>query len=110
MDVTVTNPSSDVALVTVQGAIDVDTAAGLRAALEHLLDVGTHRIVVDLGGVDFCDSIGLGTLAYTHTTCTAGGGYLRLTAPTPFMQRLLTTVGLTPPIPVFPTVEAALPS
>ncbi|WP_238011005.1 STAS domain-containing protein [Dactylosporangium sp. AC04546] len=103
-----TNPSSDVALVTVRGAIDVDTAPRLRGALEDLLDAGASRIVVDLGGVEFCDSIGLGTLAYTHSTCVAAGGYLRLAAPRPFMQRLLTTVGLTPPIPVHRTVESAV--
>ncbi|WP_433199237.1 STAS domain-containing protein [Dactylosporangium sp. CS-047395] len=108
MHVAVTNRDGDIALVSIHGAIDINTAPALRDTMHQLLNAGRTRIVVDLAGVDFCDSIGLGTFAYTRNHCAAAGGFLRLAAPSPFLSRLLTTVGLTGPIPVHPTVTDAL--
>jgi anti-sigma B factor antagonist len=108
MHVAVTNRDADIVLVSIQGAIDINTAAALRDTMHQLLERGHTRIVVDLGGVDFCDSIGLGTFAYTRNHCHASGGFLRLAAPAPFMARLLRTVGLAGPIPVHATVTEAL--
>jgi anti-sigma B factor antagonist len=82
----------------------------MRNTMHTVLDPGASRIVVDLGGVDFCDSIGLGTFAYSHNHCVAAGGFLRLAAPLPFLARLLDTVGLAARIPIHDTVSAALRS
>ncbi|MER7279968.1 STAS domain-containing protein [Dactylosporangium sp. NPDC000244] len=108
MHIAVTNRDGAIALVSIHGAIDINTAPALRDAMHQLLEAGHTRIVVDLAGVDFCDSIGLGTFAYTRNHCAASGGFLRLAAPSPFLARLLRTVGLTGPIPVHATVTEAL--
>ncbi|UWP78448.1 STAS domain-containing protein [Dactylosporangium fulvum] len=110
MDVAVSNRKDGTVLVTVSGTIDIDTAPALRSAMEGLLDDGRNRIVVDLSGVDFCDSVGLGTFAYSHNHCVEHGGFLRLAAPSPFLARLLATVGLAGRIPVHATVTDALPT
>ncbi|MFB9446544.1 STAS domain-containing protein [Dactylosporangium vinaceum] len=108
MHLAVTNRAGGIALVSIAGAIDLNTAPALRDTMHRLLDEGRTRIVVDLAGVQFCDSIGLGTFAYARNHCEATGGFLRLAAPTPFMARLLRTVGLAGPIPVHATVTEAL--
>jgi anti-sigma B factor antagonist len=108
MDVAVTNREDGTALMTIVGAIDLTTASDLRHAMHGVLDRGACRVVVDVSGVEFCDSIGLGTFAYAHQHCTASGGSLRLASPTPFLARLLQTVGLAGPIPVHDSVDAAL--
>ncbi|WP_426514334.1 STAS domain-containing protein [Dactylosporangium sp. McL0621] len=108
MHVAVTNRDGGIVLVSIHGAIDINTAVALRDTMHQLLESGNTRVVVDLAGVDFCDSIGLGTFAYTRNHCHAAGGFLRLAAPTPFVARLLRTVGLTGPIPVHDTVAEAL--
>jgi anti-sigma B factor antagonist len=108
MHLAVTNRDADIALLSIHGAIDLNTAPALRDAVHQLLEAGRTRIVVDLAGVDFCDSIGLGTFAYGRNHCVAAGGFLRLAAPSPFLARLLRTVGLTGPIPVHSTVVEAL--
>jgi anti-sigma B factor antagonist len=108
MHVAVTKRDGQVAIVAVTGAIDLTTASQLRDAIHSLFEAGHTRIVVDLAGVEFCDSIGLGTFAYGHNHCVATGGFLRLAAPSPFLTRLLSTVGLAGPIPVHDTVEGAL--
>ena len=110
MDVAVTERADGVVLVAVRGALDIDSAPQFRAAMHGALDRGRSRIVVDLGGVEFCDSVGLGTFAYSHNRCVADGGYLRLVAPSPFLAGLLDTVGLTGRIPVHDTVSDALSS
>ena len=55
----------------------------------------------------FCDSIGLSALALACNHCVDAGGYLRLAAPTPFLRKVLTVVGLAATLPMYRTVAAA---
>jgi anti-sigma B factor antagonist len=63
-DLDVTTHADGVAVVAVLGEVDVATAPNLRQELLRLVSEseGPPRIVVDLGGVDFLDSTGLGVL------------------------------------------------
>src|SRR5437773_12379587 len=49
-------------VLAVRGEVDVYTAPRFRERLIELVSEGKHRIVVDLEGVDFLDSTGLGVL------------------------------------------------
>ena len=49
-------------MLAVRGEVDVYTAPRLREKLVELVAQGRYRIVVDLEGVDFLDSTGLGVL------------------------------------------------
>ena len=49
-------------IVAVGGEIDVYTAPKLRDMILELVSQGHHNLVVDLEGVDFLDSTGLGVL------------------------------------------------
>jgi len=106
MDVEVVDRAS-CRVVQPSGQLDMETAPRLRAAIEQLIRGGDRRIVVDLGRLTFCDSIGLSTLVVAHRTCAEDGGYLRLARPTPFILNLLTVIGVRDAIQVFDTVEAA---
>jgi anti-anti-sigma factor len=108
MDIEVTSRSDDpVTVVALRGALDVDSCAELPTVLTKLTARGAVRIVVDLGGLTFCDSIGLSALVDAHRHCHQAGGYLRLAAATPFLLRTLAVVGLLRRLPVYPTVQAA---
>src|SRR5205809_3751976 len=50
------------AILAVRGEVDVYTAPRFRERLIELVSQGHHRILVDLEGVDFLDSTGLGVL------------------------------------------------
>ena len=50
------------AVLSVRGEVDVYTAPRFRERLIELVSEGKHRIIVDLEGVDFLDSTGLGVL------------------------------------------------
>jgi anti-sigma B factor antagonist len=94
-------------VVQPSGQLDMETAPRLRATIDQLIRNGDRRIVVDLGRLTFCDSIGLSTLVVAHRTCAQDGGYVRLARPTPFILNLLTVVGLLDALEVFDSLEAA---
>jgi anti-anti-sigma factor len=100
-------PVAGTTIVTLRGELDVDSAAQLHAALTDLLDRSIVKVVADLSGLGFCDSIGLSAFALTHNACVTAGGYLRIAAPTPFLLQVLTVVGLRDRIPIYESVEAA---
>jgi anti-sigma B factor antagonist len=100
-------PGGDVTIVRLAGELGVDTAAELAAAMAEVLDRPTHRVVIDLTLLAFCDSIGLSTFVDAHRRCAANGGYLALAAPSPFMHKLLRVVGLTRQVPAYATVASA---
>jgi anti-sigma B factor antagonist len=52
-------------VVTVRGEIDVATSPGLRDRLYSIIDGGARELVVDLSGLGFIDSSGLGVLVAT---------------------------------------------
>lgn len=49
-------------VVTLSGQLDVATAPGLRQSLQEAQYAGAQRVVVDLSGLEFLDSFGLGVL------------------------------------------------
>ncbi|MFF5296376.1 STAS domain-containing protein [Paractinoplanes globisporus] len=101
------NPDASV-VVTVRGNLDIDSAAVLTTTLDQVLGGRTPRVVVDLSDVEFCDSTGLSAFVVGNNQAIAGGGWLRLAGPNNFLADLLTTVGLTTRMGVYPTVADAL--
>ena len=49
-------------MLTITGEIDAYSAPKLRHALREQIDLGVERMVLDLRGVTFIDSTGIGTL------------------------------------------------
>ena len=108
MHVSVLDYPGGAVVLTVRGHLDLDSAAVLTTTLDRVLDRPQPRIVVDLSGVEFCDSTGLSAFVVGHRRAGNAGGWVRLAAPSAWLRRLLDTVGLTPRIPCYPTVAAAL--
>jgi anti-anti-sigma factor len=108
MEITVVRQADhDAVVVTLSGDLDLYSADGVRTCLAGLVDRAVTHIVVDLGGVAFCDSVGLSAFVDGHRRCQAAGGYLRLAAATPFLRRVLSVVGLLGPVALYNTVAAA---
>ena len=80
--------------VTVEGEVDVATAPALRDELYRLIDRGTKRIVVDLAGMDFIDSTGLGVFVGALKRSREGGGELELRSPKPAARKIFNITGL----------------
>ncbi len=107
MQATVSEYRSDVAVLHLHGELDAASASDLQFALDGLLEREVPRVVVDLAGLRFCDSIGLSAFITTYTAVTRRGGWLRFVRPSPFLRRLIETVGLTRYIGVYSDVEEA---
>ena len=59
---------------TLQGAIYVEEAAALRETLLGYIEKGHNTFLIDLEGVDYIDSSGLGTLVAIHKRALQNGG------------------------------------
>lgn len=108
MHVSVMGNPDDSVLVTVRGNLDIDSSAVLTTALDQVLDQHAPRVVIDLSGIEFCDSIGLSAFVTGWSRATAKGGWLRLAAPGDFLAQLLDTVGITGRVGVYATVGDAI--
>ncbi len=67
------------ARLAVAGEIDMTTAESLYERASGLVGQGTRVLVLDLGGVTFCDSLGLAALVRIYRYSAARGCHLRLT-------------------------------
>ncbi|MFC8452574.1 STAS domain-containing protein [Kitasatospora sp. NPDC057223] len=77
------------------GAIDPDTVPVLRNAVQDALAArpAPPMLVIDLGAVTFCDSIGLNTLLRARTDAARQGTALHLTRPAHIVARMLEITG-----------------
>ena len=80
--------------MSVQGEIDLYTVPRLQRELASVLAAGPVRLVVDLSGVDFCDSTGVNVLLAGHRQAREAGGDLELAAPRPAVRKILQVTGL----------------
>ena len=87
--------SGGLAAVAVRGELDIRSAPELRAALTGVLDAGATKLVLDLAGVAFMDSSGLGVLVTAHRRLDALGSRLQVVGVQGPVGRLLTVTGLT---------------
>jgi stage II sporulation protein AA (anti-sigma F factor antagonist) len=85
------DPNEDRLTVRVAGEVDLDTADQLAAGL----DACHGRVVVDLAGVTFIDSSGLGTLVRARNRLASEGGGLFVQDPSERVRRLFELTGLT---------------
>ncbi|MEV0149569.1 MULTISPECIES: STAS domain-containing protein [unclassified Nonomuraea] len=86
--------------VHLSGEIDIFTSAALRRRLLSTLHHSTSLLILDLSEVSFCDAAGLAVLVGIQHRARARGVTLALTAPTPYMSRLLHITGLDRGLPV----------
>lgn len=100
------NERGDDAIVEVRGEVDLSTAPVLDQHLSRL--PGVHKLVVDLSGVSFLDSSGLGVLVRTSNKLEAHGGVIRLVVNHPQVLKVLEITGLASTLSVFPTLDQAL--
>lgn len=88
-------------VIRLVGEVDTVSSARLRAVLGEQVDEA-NDVVLDLSGVRFIDSSGLGVLVGALRRAEAGGHRLALRAPTSSLQRVLEMTGLANAFPIEP--------
>ncbi|MCB0918691.1 MAG: STAS domain-containing protein [Actinobacteria bacterium] len=84
----------DFAVVAVAGELDVYTAPKLEKVLTELIAGGSVNVVVDLGGVSFLDSTGLGAMVKGLKRAKEAGGTLQVVASDERVVKVFRITGL----------------
>ena len=74
--------------------LDLATAESLLASVRAALRDEPAAIVVDLAGVTFCDSSGIGALLDAQALAATAGVPLRVSGPRPVIRRSLEITGV----------------
>jgi anti-sigma B factor antagonist len=82
------------ASLIVRGEIDIAAVHDLAKAIADALDRRLPSLVIDLSGVTFCDSSGLGQFAHTAQDCATRGIGLRIVGTTPSVRRVFEVTGM----------------
>jgi anti-sigma B factor antagonist len=82
--------------VVATGEIDLYTAPRLQTELAAVIASANQppHVVVDMSGVDFCDSTGMNVLLSCLRQARERGGELELAAPHPAVRKILSVTGL----------------
>jgi anti-sigma B factor antagonist len=82
--------------VVATGEIDLYTAPRLQTELAAVIASAGQppHVVVDMSGVDFCDSTGMNVLLSCLRQARERGGELELAAPHPAVRKILSVTGL----------------
>lgn len=97
-----------VTVLTASGRLNMVSAPRLKAAVDESVAAGRARIVVDLGGIEFIDSSGLGALIGGLKVARQATGDLRIAAAGEQVRTVLGLTNLDRILRPHPTVEEAL--
>ena len=103
--------AGDVTVLDMSGKITLgEGSVSLRTAVRRLLEEGKKRILLNLAGVSYIDSSGIGELVSSYTAINKEGGQLKLLNLTQKLQDLLTITKLLTVFDVYDSEAEALNS
>jgi len=103
--------AGDVTVLDMSGKITIgEGSVALRTAIRRLLEEGKKRILLNLSGVSYVDSSGIGELVSSYTAINKEGGQLKLLNLTQKIQDLLTITKLLTVFDVYDNEAEALNS
>ena len=103
--------AGDVTILDLNGKVTIgEGSVALRNTIRRLLGEGKHKILLNLGGVGYIDSSGIGELVSSFTAVNKEGGTLKLLNLTQKIQDLLAITKLLTVFDVFDSEADALAS
>lgn len=103
-----TTERDGVAVLAVHGEVDLSSAPRLRQELVELASSDCDHAVVDLEGVEFLDSTGLGVLVSGLKRFRTKGGDLLLVCTQPRVLKVFEITGLTKVFSIHETLDSAV--
>jgi anti-sigma B factor antagonist len=82
----------------------------LREKIKNVLNMGIQKVLIDLDGVPYIDSTGVGFLVGSHTTISQEGGQMKLVRVKPKIQEVLKVMNLLKVFEIFDEDEPAIKS
>jgi len=103
--------AGDVTVLDLDGKITIgEGSVSLRGAIRRLVEEGKKKILLNLSGVSYVDSSGIGELVSSYTTTSSKGGQLKLLNLTQKIHDLLTITKLLTVFDVYEDEATALNS
>ena len=103
--------AGDVTVLDMDGKITIgDGSVALRGAVKRLLEEGKKKVLLNLAGVGYIDSSGIGELVSSYTSINNANGQLKLLNLTQKLQDLLTITKLLTVFDVYDSEADALNS
>ena len=101
--------AGDVTVLDMNGKITIgEGSVALRTAIRRLLEEGKKKILLNLAGVGYIDSSGIGELVSSYTAINKEAGQLKLLNLTQKLQDLLTITKLLTVFDVYESEAEAL--
>ena len=103
--------AGDVTILDMTGEVRIgEGSVALRDSIRKLADTGKKKILLNLAGVKYVDSSGIGELVSSYTAIGKDGGQLKLLNLTQKLQDLLTITKLLTVFDVYESEAEALNS
>ncbi len=103
--------AGDVTVIDMEGKITIgEGSVAVRGAIRRLLEEGKKKILLNLAGVSYVDSSGIGELVSSFTTINREGGQLKLLNLTQKIRDLLAITKLLTVFDVYEDEATALNS
>ncbi|MBT6121466.1 anti-sigma factor antagonist [bacterium] len=84
----------DIPIVRVTGDIDIYTCPKLNKGMSEAIEGGHSSIVLDLEGIHYLDSTGLGIIAHTARSLSNKKGYIYIVCQQPQIRKIFSVSGL----------------
>ncbi|MBC8101222.1 MAG: STAS domain-containing protein [Cytophagales bacterium] len=95
-------------VLDLSGEVDSYNSPKLRERMVRLIDDGQSRLVINMSGVDYIDSTGLGTLVGGLKRASEKGGSIRIICPNEQIHKVFSITGLVKVFQIFDNEQSAL--
>lgn len=99
-----------VSIIDVSGQLTSFTQGALRRTVASLLQEGRKNILLNLSGLDYVDSSGIGDLVANYLSVVKAGGEMKVVGLTPKIEEILKITKLYQVFPEFQDEQSALRS
>lgn len=111
LESTIVNHDPVTAIITFKGRLTLGSALSLAdSQITKLLQDGVRKVVIDLSGVEYSDSAGLGLVINTYARLSKLGGQLRVVQPGRLMLEVLKLTRTDELLRIQPDIPTALAS
>ncbi len=97
----------DVMILAADGGLNSDTAAQFVTEIEHLVDAGLTKLIIDCSRLTHVSSHGLGVLVRLHQRMKGRGGEVKLCSVKGIVPQILQVTRLDSMIEFYPDVNRA---
>ncbi len=99
---------NEIVVVTITGDLNESTSIDFREYMNSLLADAHYRIIIDLDGVGYMTSLGIGVLCDMSKRTAREDGWIKLSGPNEELKDIFTFTMLTDIFNIYETVDQAL--